>query len=368
MRRNFVLPAVAAISVMVSGGASAQSLTMGSKAPALKVAGWVKGTPVTTLANGKTYQVVEFWATWCGPCRTSIPHLTEMAKKYKGKVNFTGVAVWENDPAYKTKVAAFVKEMGPKMAYNVAYDTDAKLGFMAKNWMQAAGQDGIPTAFIVDPKGTILWIGHPMSMEEPLKQIVAGKYDVAAARRKALDEAAAAEKQKAAMEKVNAAMAEVGKLAQAGKFVEAADLIDPIAADNAELGPQLKMVKFQLLLKGDEPRAYAYATELSTTIAKGNPALLNQLAWTIVDDATGLKTPDYDVALKIAELAVAASGGKDASILDTLGYAQFKAGKIDDAIATQTKAVALAAKSTDLDAATKKELSDRLAKFKAAKK
>jgi thiol-disulfide isomerase/thioredoxin len=65
--------------------------------PPLKVAKWIKGKPVQRFEPGKVY-VVEFWATWCGPCRRSIPHLTELAKKFKGKVTFIGVSIW-GEPA-----------------------------------------------------------------------------------------------------------------------------------------------------------------------------------------------------------------------------------------------------------------------------
>ena len=70
------------------------TLKVGDAAPQLKVAKWVKGTPITNLKDGKIH-VVEFWATWCGPCRVSIPHLTELAAKYKGKVDFVGVDSFE---------------------------------------------------------------------------------------------------------------------------------------------------------------------------------------------------------------------------------------------------------------------------------
>ena len=127
---------------------ASQELTVGDKAPALKVANWVKGKPVN-LGKG-SYTVVEFWATWCGPCKQSIPHLSDMANAYKGKVNFVGVSVWESKPIdYTTKVPAFVKEMGSKMNYNVATDTSDQ--HMAKQWLQAAGENGIPSAFLIDP-------------------------------------------------------------------------------------------------------------------------------------------------------------------------------------------------------------------------
>ena len=52
---------------------------------------------------------------------------------------------------------------------------------MAKNWMRAAGQDGIPTAFIVNKEDKIAWIGHPSEMDEPLDKIVTGSWDLQAA-------------------------------------------------------------------------------------------------------------------------------------------------------------------------------------------
>ncbi|MCX6345732.1 MAG: TlpA disulfide reductase family protein, partial [Armatimonadetes bacterium] len=70
-------------------------LEVGSVPPPLKVFKWVKGKPVTKFEKGKIY-VVEFWATWCPPCRTSIPHVTELAKKYAGKITFIGVSIWDS--------------------------------------------------------------------------------------------------------------------------------------------------------------------------------------------------------------------------------------------------------------------------------
>src|SRR5687768_5544401 len=159
----FVVAALAATSP-----AFAQDLTLGSKAPALSVEEWLKGSAVTAFQPGEIY-VVEFWATWCPPCRTSIPHLTELQNKYtKNKVHILGIAGSERakTPEEAREVLAkFVEERGDTMAYAVAYDTDKS---MSKDWMQPAKQGGIPTAFVVDGTGTIAWIGHPMKMDEPL--------------------------------------------------------------------------------------------------------------------------------------------------------------------------------------------------------
>jgi hypothetical protein len=92
-----------------------------------------------------------------------------MARAYKDRVTFVGVSVWERDP--EETVDAFVQEMGDRMDYLVARDTAAN--HMAKSWLEAAGLDGIPSAFIVDGDGNIAWIGHPMdSMEKALDGVL----------------------------------------------------------------------------------------------------------------------------------------------------------------------------------------------------
>ena len=72
------------------------TLKVGDPAPALKVDKWVKGDEVSSFQPGHVY-VVEFWATWCPPCKEAIPHLTELQHKFKD-VAFIGVASSEHDP------------------------------------------------------------------------------------------------------------------------------------------------------------------------------------------------------------------------------------------------------------------------------
>ncbi len=131
---------------------------------------WIKGSPVT-IAPGKVY-VVEFWATWCPPCRKSIPHLTELAKKYADRVVFVGVS--DEDVA---TVKPFVADQGDQMAYNVAVDTARKV---FDGYMTAFGQDSIPTAFVVNAEGKVVWLGHPMdNLGDVLDKVLAGTYTTA---------------------------------------------------------------------------------------------------------------------------------------------------------------------------------------------
>src|SRR5262249_53250212 len=137
MKKHWVgLAVLAALWTPVPVGA--KDLALGDPAPKIEVKEFVKGDPVEKFDKGKLY-VVEFWATWCGPCRTSIPHLTELQKKHKD-VTFIGVSVYENN---QDAVKPFVKEMGDKMVYRVAMDAipeggKRNEGKMAQAWMEAA--------------------------------------------------------------------------------------------------------------------------------------------------------------------------------------------------------------------------------------
>mgnify|MGYP001283895366 CR=1 FL=1 len=165
---------------------SQQAPLVGSPAPALKPARWVQGGPVKLEKGSVT--VVEFWATWCGPCRDTIPHLTELAKRFQGRVQVVGVNIWEKPSGMEDvekRVNAFVAELGPQMGYPVARDTTD--GQVATAWMGARGQHGIPRAYVVDRDGRIAWAGHPLQgLDGVLEAVLAGTHDVAAeARREA---------------------------------------------------------------------------------------------------------------------------------------------------------------------------------------
>lgn len=174
--RRFILTLLVLSSVAVAQGASDTGPKVGEAAPELRVSEWINGTPIS-FEKGNIY-VLEFWATWCGPCLQAMPHLSEVQRRFKDKgVTIIGVNVMESDLGEAMKK---IKKIGASVDYSVAIDQHApgeKAGYMAQAWL---GEDrSIPRCLIVDRDTKIAWIGHPLSLDEPLQAVVQGTFNAA---------------------------------------------------------------------------------------------------------------------------------------------------------------------------------------------
>lgn len=145
-------------------------LGLGDPAPPLSIATWVTGEPVDGFAEG-TVTVVEFWATWCGPCLASMPHISSLQEQYGDAVRFIGVTREGLDvvEGFLAKEQSEGKTWAEVITYRLVIDEDSATNTA---YMKAAGQNGIPCAFIVGKSGLVEWIGHPIEIDEPLEAIV----------------------------------------------------------------------------------------------------------------------------------------------------------------------------------------------------
>lgn len=107
------------------------------------------------------------WATWCPPCRYTIPLLTNLAKKHQGKLEVIGITN-ETDEDH---LLSFVERMGDQMDYNVAFD---KEGHFIRDYAMKFSVNTIPHAFLVDKKGEIVWHNNPQdpSLEDAINKAI----------------------------------------------------------------------------------------------------------------------------------------------------------------------------------------------------
>jgi tetratricopeptide (TPR) repeat protein len=234
---------------------------------------------------------------------------------------------------------------------------------MAKTWMSAAGQNGIPSAFVVGRDGKIAWIGNPIhpkgEFDQVVAQVVAGTYDSRPA-------AEAMAKQQEEARKFQELMKPYRDAVKANNPQQAVSELDKLFAAKPEMEQPLGLSKFNAMLKYNEASAYAYGRKLVAGVYKDNPGALNSLAWTIAENKNDvLKQPDYALAIAMAERASELLKHEEPLILDTLAYAYFRSGNKKKAIEIQEKAIAIGEKAgANFDAATLTEMRGRLETFK----
>ncbi len=332
---------------MLGLATAADSLSIGSDAPALNVEHWIqdgngKFKPVTKFEPGKVY-VVEFWATWCGPCVASMPHLAALQNEYAPK----GVQIISISDEDLETVEKFLErpvrgsgeegaDAEPQTyrqltsAYCLTTDPDQS---SAEDYMRAAGQNGIPTSFIVGKDSKIEWIGHPMELDGTLAAVVNGSWD---------REAFA--KEFKAQQEAERAMQEIFALLQNEDFDGALKLIDATIAKTDKT--ELKMLKLQVLLAAKKMEQAVEHLQAMYTSLVDDPASVNMLAWNLYEMAAQgrIESPAMLESSLAAVTKATEKADKEerASLLDTAAHLHFQRGELDKAIELETQALKLA--------------------------
>ncbi|HEY5912858.1 MAG TPA: TIGR03435 family protein [Verrucomicrobiae bacterium] len=166
MMKEFFAMAILALLTGLAGRGATREPQIGDGAPPLALETILQAPPGTQASweslKGKVI-VLEFWATWCGPCIAAIPHLNEMADEFKDQpIRF--IAITDEKDAV---VAPFLKKK-PMHAW-VGLDTD-------KSTFKDYGVSGIPHTVVVDRGGKIVAITNPSILTaQDLRDVLAGK-------------------------------------------------------------------------------------------------------------------------------------------------------------------------------------------------
>ncbi len=124
---------------------------MWDEAPKLVVEKWLTEEPET---EGK-YVLMEFWATWCGPCRRSITLLNGIREKFGDELVVIGISDETEEDVRKL--------VEPKIEYYSAIDTRARM-------KKSLAVFGIPHVVIVEPGGFVVWEGFPLLKDYELTE------------------------------------------------------------------------------------------------------------------------------------------------------------------------------------------------------
>ena len=113
------------------------------KAPEFIVEKWLSEEPV--LEN--KYLLIDFWATWCGPCRKLIPELNSYHKEFKDKLVVIGISAESEEIIEQVN--------NPRIEYYNAVDPQKRMS-------DSLGIKGIPHCILINPAGLIIWEGFPL--------------------------------------------------------------------------------------------------------------------------------------------------------------------------------------------------------------
>ncbi len=110
--------------------------------------------------------LIDFWATWCGPCRKTMPEVQRLHRKYGRQLQVVGINIEGNSP----DVLGYLDEGG--YTFPVLFDSGNWDSIVVMNY----GVSSIPRTFLIDRNGRVLYAGHPQGLtEEQIQAAIAAR-------------------------------------------------------------------------------------------------------------------------------------------------------------------------------------------------
>ncbi len=327
-----------------AGRREAPSLAVGDEVPRLAVSKWLNGEGMDELEPGRVY-LISFWAPSATDIDATAEKLTAIARA-NPDVTLIAIDVGEQNATDAKKLA---KQIGSKLECPIGIDDASRVrnGKMAREWLEAAGQDSLPAVFLVNRDSTLAYFGKVDHLETAIAHLPGDLADP-------LSPDEIARRDKAARDAVQMQAdfdRTVMRLSLLGDNLGAAKAIDALVTKYPESASMLLYSKFQYLVAAEEYEQ-AYAT--ADACEKYDDAeALNDVAWTIVDQE-GVAKRDLARAMRYAKRSVERSHSKVAAYIDTLARVYFEQGELDRAIELQTQALSIATRGEEraqLDAA-----------------
>lgn len=329
----------------------AQQLTIGDRAPSLSDVRWLRGS--YSLPAQQTY-VVEFWASWCLPCRHAFAHLDNLAKSHP-EVPFLAISSYEDDLA---AADAYARTLPKCLSIGFDDQSRGRIGKAATDWMVASDEVHVPTTFLVQ-QGRIAWIGQPEELDVPLISVLEGHWNIATAKNSRRQSAKARAKQDgtlAILAKINRALKDQRK-AEALKLCDEIEKLPP-DPKNPDMPSAAILMRCMVAYKSRDTELFYKVLAEQADLLK-DPDSLNGIAWFIVDPETSLKWRDKPLGLRLARKSVDLANRSKYNAIDTLAWALYQIGDYEGAVKTEEEAV-----SKCTSPKTKADLDLTLALFK----
>jgi len=304
----------------------AAALDVGQMAPPLAIDKWIQGRPIDLQKEkGSRIFMVEFWATWCPPCKASVPRLNTMQKQYEKDLTIIGVTAEDDRGNTTATVKRFVKEQGSNMSYTVAMDDGMRTSLA---YMGDAQVIGIPYAFLVARNGMVAWQGSPLdpALDEVIASLISGEFDLDAAK---------------VAGQVEQRFQALNPLVQMGHWNAVWDGLVGILKLDPSNETALELMLAVHNERRQKPSLYREWAKGHIAGNRDNVKAMQRLAATLCDNPD-LPSRFPDLALEAAKAAYEGSNRRDVHSIVTYARTLYLIGELDRAIALQTEAVAVA--------------------------